>query len=68
MDDKAATSLAHMYVWSAIQEILEGATDPGREDARAAKSRAQVVSICKREQQRCLKKYDAARMKANTQI
>jgi chemotaxis response regulator CheB len=64
--DKAAKSMAHMYVWDAVVAILEGSTDPGRECAAAQKAVGRVIRICMQEQQRCLRNYDkeAARIRA----
>lgn len=55
----ATEALAHLYVYGTVVEILEGSTAPDR-DASAIKSVKRIVAICKKEQQRLLKKYDRA--------
>lgn len=55
----AAEALAHLYVYDTVVEILEGSTAPDR-DASAVKPVERIVAICKKEQQRLLRKYDRA--------
>ena len=59
-----AKAEAHMYVWAAGDQLLEGGTSPDRDPA-AAKCVARVIAIAKSEQQRLLAKYDRALASVN---
>lgn len=58
----ASKSEAHLYVWAAIIDILEGSATPGRSDARGASAVDQVIKIAREEQGRLLAAHDAALM------
>jgi hypothetical protein len=50
--------MAHLYVWAAISDILDGSASPDRNDATAARVVQRVLKISHNEQQRLLLKYD----------
>lgn len=58
----ASKSEAHLYVWGAVIDILEGGSTPGRSDARGASAVDQVIKIARKEQGRLLAAHDAALM------
>lgn len=57
---RAAEASAHLYVWAAVTDILEGSATPGRHDAAANRAVSRVIAISKKEQDRCLRDYDKA--------
>lgn len=61
----ASKSEAHLYVWGAVIDILEGGSTPGRSDARGASAVDQVIKIARKEQGRLLAAHDAALMHIN---
>lgn len=63
----ASKSEAHLYVWGAVIDILEGGSTPGRSDARGASAVDQVVKIARKEQGRLLAAHDAALMHLSKQ-
>lgn len=62
----AAKAEAHLYVWAAVVQLLEGPTSPDR-DMGAIKPINRVIAIAKKEQQRLLAKYDAELAKIDSQ-
>lgn len=56
----ACKSEAHLYVWGAVIDILEGSSTPGRSDAEAERAVERVIAIARKESQRLLSKHDAA--------
>ncbi|WP_353085436.1 hypothetical protein [Stenotrophomonas sp.] len=63
----ASKSEAHLYVWGAIIDILEGSATPGRSDSRGASAVDQVVKIARKEQVRLLAAHDAALMQLSNE-
>lgn len=62
----AARAEAHLYVWAAVVQLLEGPTSPDR-DMKAIKPINRVIAIAKKEQQRLLAKYDGELAKVDRQ-
>ncbi len=63
---KAAAKVeAHLYVWAAVVQLLEGPTSPDR-DMKAIKPINRVIAIAKKEQQRLLAKYDGELAKVDS--
>lgn len=58
--DIAAKAMASLYVWETVVAILEGSPTPdvGSEDAQ------KVIEIAKKNQKKCLRKYDDFAAKA----
>jgi hypothetical protein len=52
----ASKAMAELYVWSAIQEILEGGTSP--RSPQGQRTARRVIATCQRESQRLLREYD----------
>lgn len=57
---KAASTLAHLYVFDVITTILEGSPTPDREDDIAARQVKRILDICSKEKIRLLRKFDKA--------
>jgi hypothetical protein len=56
---EASEAMSTLYVLSAVQELLEGGTiHGGKEGAEATKTK--IIALCKKEQQRQLRRYDIA--------
>jgi hypothetical protein len=53
----AAKALAELYVWDCLVEILEGSTAPRSRSGQ--KTAERVIALCKREQHKLLRQYDA---------
>ena len=64
----ASKSEAHLYVWGAVINILEGGATPGRSDALGAEAVDQVIGIARKEQGRLLAAHDAALMKLTKEM
>lgn len=62
----AAKAEAHLYIWDAVVQLLEGPTSPDR-DLQAIKPVNRVIAIAKKEQQRLLAKYDGELAKVGSQ-
>lgn len=56
----ASKSQAHLYVWAAVESILEGSASPGRECQQSQKSVDRILKIVRGEMQRCLRNHDKA--------
>lgn len=63
---KAASTLAHLYVFDVITTILEGSPTPDREDDIAARQVKKILDICSKEKVRLLRKFDKALLGATT--
>lgn len=53
---RAAETLAELYVFAAVAEILEGSTAPRSDSGQ--KVSAKIIGECQKQQQRCLRAYD----------
>jgi hypothetical protein len=56
----AAEALAHLYVWGAVIDIMEGGASPDRGDISADADVRRVVAIARKQTQRLLKIHDKA--------